>query len=74
MIDNEGLKAILCVPGKHAPIGMRHITARVFDGVETVEYQFGRDVPLRKVWEMIPRLYADSKFPPVRKQKIKKAV
>jgi hypothetical protein len=67
-VMNTGLHATLCVPGKDAPKSMK-IIARVFDGKESVEYTFGPHVPLKSIWEQIPRLYMDSKFPPAKKIK-----
>lgn len=65
-VEPTGLQAMLCVPGSHAPKSMK-IVARVFDGVETVEYQFGPHMSLQWVWRQIPAVYMDGKFPPVKK-------
>lgn len=65
-VEPTGLKATLCVPGPHAPKSMK-IIARVYDGRETVEYQFGPHMSLQWIWRQIPIMYTDSKFPPARK-------
>ncbi|CAM5433659.1 hypothetical protein HRF69_03245 [Bacillus circulans] len=67
-VEPTGLQAILCVPGPHAPKSMK-IVARVFDGIETVEYQFGPHMSLQWVWRQIPSVYMDNKFPPAKKVK-----
>lgn len=76
-MSNNTLQVKLRMPTNEMPVNHRVIVAEVYDGVETVEYKFGRHTPLKQVWEMIPRLYMDSKFPPKKKQKfssVKKAV
>lgn len=72
----DKLDVKLLIPGKDLPPGERFIIAEVFDGVERVQYRFGRNQSLKHVWEMVPRIYADSKFPPKKKQKfdVKKVV
>jgi hypothetical protein len=75
MLDRLEVKLI--IPGKELPPNERHIVAVVNDGVETVQYRFGRHQSLQHIWEMVPRMYMDSKFEPKRKQKFnqrKKAV
>lgn len=73
-MDNQ-LDVKLRLPTDDMPAKERFIIAVVNDGVETAEYKFGRHVPVKQIWEMVPRLYMDSKFPPKKKQKInRKAV
>lgn len=71
---NDCLKVKLRLPTDDMPANQRHIIAVVDDGVETHEYTFGRHTPLKQVWEMVPRLYMDAKFPPKKKQKIKEVI
>lgn len=59
--ESTGLKTMLCVPGPHAPKYMK-IIAKVFDGKETIEYQFGPHMSLQWIWRQVPSVYMDSKF------------
>jgi hypothetical protein len=64
MAKRDKLQVMLCVPGPHMPASERFIVARVFDGKRNYFFQFGRDWSINHVWEMVPRLYMDSKFKP----------
>jgi hypothetical protein len=60
----DKLQVMLCVPGQYMPASERYIVARVFDGKRNYFFRFGRDWSINHVWEMVPRLYMDSKFKP----------
>jgi hypothetical protein len=64
MAKRDKLQVMLCVPGQYMPTSERYIVAKVYDGKRNYFYQFGRDCSLKHVWEMVPRLYMDSKFKP----------
>jgi hypothetical protein len=64
MAKRDKLQVMLCVPGPYMPANERYIVAKVYDGKRNHFFQFGRDWSIKHVWEMVPRLYMDSKFKP----------
>lgn len=70
---NDCLQVKIRLPEKRS-VEQRVIIAEVFDGVETVEYWFGRNTAIKQIYAMIPILYMDSRYPPKKKQKFDKVI
>lgn len=71
-MNSEGLRTMLCTPGKHYPFGDKRITARVQDQNHTEFIQFGGDVSRKTIMNQIPIIYMDRVYD--RRRSRKKAV
>ncbi|MGM7724378.1 hypothetical protein [Metabacillus sp. Hm71] len=65
----DGLKTMLCVPGKDYPYGDKRITARVQDDKHTEFIQFGPDVTRKTIMNQIPIIYMDRVYDKRRRKK-----